>query len=62
MISPGAEQEGSKRPERLPVAGFQRSAGRKAPGAEASNVSFSLANFCLSAFFTENHLVREKNF
>ena len=28
-----------ERPERLPVAGFQRKAGRKAPDAEASNVS-----------------------
>ena len=29
--SPGAELEGLERPERLPVAGFQRKAGRKAP-------------------------------
>ena len=48
MKSPGAGQEGSKRPERLPVAGFQRRAGRKAPDAEASNVS--PPNYCVSNF------------
>ena len=31
QAGPGAELEGLERPERLPVAGFQRKAGRKAP-------------------------------
>ena len=38
--------EGLERLERLPVAVFQRKAGRKAPGTEASNVPSSSSNLC----------------
>ena len=42
---PGEEFEGLERPERLPVAGFQRKAGRKAPdrgGLERSPLPISV--------------------
>ncbi len=45
---PGEEFEGLERPERLPMAGFQRKVGRKAPDRVALIVT--LSNFSASCF------------